>query len=97
MSVPSNLARKCLAEFIGVFILCTFGNGSVAEAVVAKSQEFLGINFCYGLAVTMAVIVTGKVSGGHINPAVSFAEAIAGRLKWIELPCYIVAQVKWQK
>ena len=94
MSARSELARKCFAEFLGVFILCTFGNGSVAEVVITGKQTFLGINMCYGLAVTMAVIVTGKVSGGHINPAVSFAEAIAGRLKWSALPFYIIAQVK---
>lgn len=48
---------------------------------------------CYGLAVTMAVYVSGKVSGGHINPAVSLAEAVAGRLDWIQLPFYVIAQV----
>ena len=54
---------------------------------------WLGINICYGLAVTLAVYVSGRVSGGHINPAVSMAEAVRGSLAWKDLPFYITSQV----
>ena len=44
------LSRKCFAEFLGVFILCSFGNGSVAQAKEFSGQltTFLGINLAYG-------------------------------------------------
>ena len=45
------------------------------------------------LAVTLAVYIVGKVSGGHINPAVTVAESVMGNFKWAELPLYIIAQV----
>jgi len=67
---------------------------------VAQAQEFtggltnfLGINFTYGLAVTLAVYIVGKVSGGHINPAVTVAESVMGNFKWAEVPLYIIAQI----
>lgn len=44
------------------------------------------------MAVAMAIYVTGGVSGGHINPAVSFAMCLFGRMKWFKLPFYVGAQ-----
>ena len=41
----------------------------------------------------MAVYIVGKVSGGHINPAVTVAESVMGNFKWAEVPLYIIAQV----
>ena len=41
----------------------------------------------------MAVYIVGKVSGGHINPAVTVAESVMGNFKWTEVPLYIIAQV----
>lgn len=84
-----------MAECLGVFILCSFGNGSVAQAqsFTGGLTNFLGINFTYGLAVTLAVHIVGKVSGGHINPAVTVAESVMGNFKWSEVPLYIIAQI----
>ncbi|KAM4748156.1 aquaporin-9 [Rhinophrynus dorsalis] len=44
------------------------------------------------MAVTMAIYASGGVSGGHINPAVSFAMCLTGRLKWSKFPFYVSAQ-----
>ncbi|KAL0601196.1 Aquaporin-9 [Plecturocebus cupreus] len=44
------------------------------------------------MAVAMAIYVAGGVSGGHINPAVSFAMCLFGRMKWFKLPFYVGAQ-----
>ncbi|XP_070260502.1 aquaporin-9 isoform X2 [Myotis yumanensis] len=44
------------------------------------------------MAVVMAIYVTGGVSGGHINPAVSFAMCLFGRMKWFKFPFYVGAQ-----
>ena len=45
------------------------------------------------MAVTLAVYIVGKVSGGHINPAVTLAQCVLGNFPWIELPFYAFAQV----
>ena len=93
--MEASLPRRALAEAIGVFILCTVGNGSVAELVVAGSGTWLGINLCYGIAVALAVYVCGKVSGGHVNPAVTIVEAVEGRLAIKEAAFYILGQVQF--
>jgi len=91
--MEASLPRRAFAEAIGVFILCTIGNGSVAELVVAGSGTWLGINLCYGIAVALAVYVCGKVSGGHVNPAVTIVEAVEGRLGIKEAAFYILGQM----
>ncbi|XP_023568421.1 aquaporin-9 isoform X2 [Octodon degus] len=50
------------------------------------------INVGFAMAVAMAIYVTGGVSGGHINPAVSFALCLFGRMRWYKLPFYVGAQ-----
>ncbi|KAB1277826.1 Aquaporin-9 [Camelus dromedarius] len=45
------------------------------------------------MAVAMAIYVTGGVSGGHVNPAVSFAMCLFGRMKWVKFPFYVGAQL----
>ena len=59
----------------------------------SKSGTWLGINLCYGIAVALAVYVCGKVSGGHVNPAVTIVEAVEGRLAIKEAAFYILGQV----
>merc|ERR1719187_2713770 len=46
-----------------------------------------------GMGVMMGILVTGGVSGGHINPAVSVAMAAVGKLSWKELPGYLIGQI----
>jgi len=57
-----------LAELIGTFILCTIGNGSVAQNI-AQGASYLDINIAYGLGCAFGVYVSAGISGGHINPA----------------------------
>lgn len=87
--------REALAEFLGTYILLTFGDGSVAQSVFANDpavSSFLSVNIAWGLAVTMGVYVAGGVSGGHLNPAVSVAFALIGKLTWWKVPIYCLAQ-----
>ena len=65
-------------------------NSFLAEAQYAIRHLFYNQ---IRLAVTLAVYIVGKVSGGHINPAVTVAESVMGNFKWIEVPLYIIAQV----
>ena len=50
------------------------------------------IAFGYGLALMIGILVSGGVSGGHLNPAVTLALAALGKCNPLELPVYWVAQ-----
>lgn len=83
--------KKALAEFIGTFTLVLFGCGA---AVIAGSDiGVVGIAFAFGLALIGAAYGIGPISGCHINPAVSLAVFIAGRMSAEDLARYVVAQV----
>ncbi|XP_009319855.1 PREDICTED: aquaporin-9 isoform X2 [Pygoscelis adeliae] len=71
------------------------GCGCVGQAVLSRGAHGgpMTVSVGFAMAVTIAVYVSGGVSGGHINPAVSLAMCVTGRLKWTKLPIYILAQL----
>ena len=76
----SSLLNACMAETLGTFILVLFGIGSVAAAVYTGAQVGLWqVAVVWGFGVTIAIYVSGAVSGAHLNPAVSLAFAIFRR------------------
>lgn len=82
---------KLFAEFIGTFTLVLFGCGA---AVLAGDQVGqLGISFAFGLAIVAMAYGIGRVSGCHINPAVSFGAYVAGRMELKDMAVYWGAQV----
>jgi glycerol uptake facilitator protein len=86
-----------VAEIIGTFILCYFGCGVVGNVVLGKSKGqnsgWIVIATGWGLAVAFAVYAVGRISGAHINPAVTLGLAVAGQFPWANVPLYIVAQM----
>jgi glycerol uptake facilitator protein len=54
--------------------------------------DLLGISFAFGFIITALVYALGKVSGCHINPAVTFALAVTKRFPWREVPAYWISQ-----
>lgn len=89
-----DLARKCFAEFLGTWLLVFLGCGVVHSAVLTGSQSGLWqVAVVWGLAVMLAIYVTGAVSGAHINPAMTVAFAVRGRFGWSQVVPYIVAQL----
>jgi aquaporin Z len=82
--------KKYFAELVGTFILVLFGCGT---AVVAGDKVgILGIAFAFGLAQVAAIYGIGPISGGHVNPAVSFGVWAAGRMKFTDMIGYWVGQ-----
>src|SRR5215831_8215201 len=86
-----------VAEFVGTAILVTFGNGVVANVVLAKTKGNNGgwivITAGWALAVFVGVFSSQAFSGAHLNPAVTLAMAQAGKFAWSKVAGYVVAQL----
>ena len=86
-----------LAELVGTALLVLFGDGVVANVVLAKSKGNNGgwivITTGWALAVVMGVYAVGTVSGGHLNPAVTLGLAAIGKFDAAQVPGYIAAQM----
>ena len=93
--------QKYIAELVGTAALCFIGCGAVAIGGLGATLgtapfgalALLPIALAFGLAVTGMAYAIGPVSGCHINPAVSIAMVVAGRMPASDLPGYIIAQV----
>ncbi|MFI0481191.1 MIP/aquaporin family protein [Actinomadura sp. 9N215] len=95
-----QLAAEMAAEFAGTMILILFGVGVVAQAVAGSGlgdPQSLGghdsIAWAWGIGVTLGVYVSARLSGGHINPAVTFALAVFKGFPWRKVLPFWFAQV----
>ena len=99
---------EVLAEFLGTFVLISFGDGVVAMAVAAlpgsgrtessttiflAAGDWLLITWGWAFAVAFAVYIAGGVSGAHLNPAITVAFAVRRKFPWAKVGPYILAQV----
>jgi len=100
MNSKTTLMAELLAEFIGTFVLILFGTGVVAMVVLFPAKNageivhggFTNITLGWGLAVTMGIYIAGKISGAHLNPAVTLALAVFRKFSWSKVIPYSIAQ-----
>jgi glycerol uptake facilitator protein len=85
-----------IAEFIGTMLLIIFGDGVVAGVLLrnskAENSGWIVITFGWAMGVAIAVYAVGRISGAHINPAVTIGLASIGAFDWVQVPGYIIAQ-----
>ncbi len=86
-----------MAEFLGTMLLVWLGDGVVAAVALNKSKGQNGgwivVTMAWGLAVAIPVYIFGGISGAHLNPAVTIANAVVGNFSWAQVPSYVGAQM----
>jgi glycerol uptake facilitator protein len=89
--------QNLVAEAVGTMILILLGDGAVANVVLKGTKShnsgWIVITVGWGIAVTIAVYAVGRISGAHINPAVTVALATIGSFAWADVPGYVAAQM----
>jgi len=85
--------KALVAEFIGTFTLIFVGVGAIASnAMTGQMLGLTGVALAHGLAIAVMVSATAAVSGGHLNPAVTFGAMVAKKIDVLNGFAYIVAQ-----
>src|SRR5436305_10325720 len=86
---------EMIGEFFGTMVLILFGDGVVATAFLFEpfNTEWVVVILGWGLAVMLGIYVCGAISGAHLNPAVTLALAVRGKLAWNKVLAYWLAQV----
>ena len=87
-----TLAAELAAEFAGTFILILFGVGVVAQVVAGGIGDHDSIAWAWGLGVVLGVYVAARISGAHLNPAVTVGFATAGTIDWSDVPEYLAGE-----
>jgi aquaporin Z len=94
-----TLGQKCLAEFVGTFVLLASVTGAALFSIpigglaLDPAARVLLISLSLGLGVLGAAYAFGDISGASFNPAITFAQLLNGRIKANEAALFVVAQV----
>jgi MIP family channel proteins len=84
----SKLFKQCVAEFIGTFALIFIGVGAIYH-----NAGLLAVALAHGLTIAVMASATGAISGGHLNPAVTFGLWIGGKISLPNSIAYYIAQL----
>jgi MIP family channel proteins len=84
--------KALIAEFIGTFTLIFIGAGAGALAG-SNGGGIIAVALAHGVALMVIVYAWGAVSGAHVNPAVTFSLALAGKTTWLTAVRYWIAQL----
>ncbi len=90
-----TLIGELVAEFAGTMILILFGVGVVAQVVTSKGTlgDHDSIAWGWGLGVVFGVYTAARISGAHLNPAVTLALAVFAGFEWRKVLPFFVSQV----
>jgi len=88
-----KLLAPCVAEFIGTFTLIFIGIGAIHNMNPPLPINLLAIAIAHGLAIAVMVTATLHISGGQLNPAVSIALMVTGKITPREGIAFIISQL----
>jgi MIP family channel proteins len=88
-----NVGKAAVAEFVATFALIFIGAGAVIQAVGSGQLDLVGVALAHGLVLAIMVSITGHISGGLVNPAVTIALWVAGKIPSYRAGILIVAQL----
>lgn len=92
-----QFAGELISEAVAVFIIIAFGDSVACMYVLYDPSPYVnaywGVCMSWGLAVTLAIYVTGSISGTHANPAVTLALAVFRGFSWKKVAPYWAAQL----
>src|SRR6185369_1178768 len=89
-----TLLKQCVAEFVGTFALIFIGVGVIANhSNLNSNAELLAVALAHGLTIAVMVSATGAISGGHLNPAVTFGLLVGGKISPKRYIAYWIAQL----
>lgn len=101
-----NIRKKFFAELLGTFFLVFFGTGSAVVTLLISDAagvagigplgglgDWIAIALAFGLTVMICIYVFGKISGAHLNPAVTIGLLVTKNIDLIDSVYYIFAQV----
>jgi len=99
LSIHPHASRtaRCLSELLGTFLLVLIGPGTVVAVSLAQGittfEALVIIGFAFGATVGLVILLLGRISGAHINPAITLAHTIAGKTSLEMFVPYISFQV----
>ncbi len=85
--------KKYIAECLGTFVLTLLGCGTAMFLGCTTPAGVVGTAIAFGLTVIAMAYSIGEISGCHINPAITFAVALSGRMSWKDACGYWCGQV----
>ena len=103
-----NIGKKFVAELLGTFFLVFFGTGAAVVTLLISDSvtpgeagigllgglgDWIAIALAFGLTVMACIYLFGKISGAHLNPAVTIGLLVSKNISLIDSVYYIVAQV----
>ena len=102
-----NIQKKFIAELIGTFLLVFIGTGAAVVTLLIGDSiapgtgigalgglgDWIAIALAFGLTVMACIYVFGKISGAHLNPAVTIGLLVTKNISLIDSVYYIVAQL----
>lgn len=91
-----SLRARAISEFLGTgfLVAAVVGSGIMAERLAGGNTAIalLANTIATGAALVALILTFGPISGAHLNPAVTFADAMKRGVAWNEVPVYVVAQ-----
>ena len=94
LTLNYNKMKKYLAEMIGTMVLVLMGCGTaISLSCGTDTASVVGTALAFGLAVIGMAYAIGKISGCHINPAITLGVALSGRMSWKDAIMYMIFQV----